>query len=53
MMINYVVFVFLAGRVFVLLADEGALLLAGPFFACLAGGPSTKKNNAEFENKYE
>jgi hypothetical protein len=52
-MINYVVFVFLAGRVFVLLADEGALLLAGPFFACLAGGPSTKKNNAEFENKYE
>jgi hypothetical protein len=39
-----VVLVFLAGRLLVLLADDGALPPVGPFFACLAGGPSTKRS---------
>jgi len=42
----YVVLVFLAGRLLVLLADNGALLPEGPFFTCLAGGASSSELNS-------
>jgi len=50
----YVVLVFLAGRLLVLLADNGALLPEEPFFTCLAGGASIKRliKRSKTNNRY-